>query len=227
MSLLFTCGCLIEDGDAGSRCPKHDAPAICSHTLALAGNIPVGSEVSLRRQLAEARLVLLLDQTKVKLQRTESIIRRLTGTVDSKDSIQPSTTTASARPKILLIDDDESALSIAKWALENEDVDVITTTNPYCADIILKEDPDLILVDVNMPVLKGPSVVTAMTDPPRLVGGLVLLHSGIGESELQGMVEKCGAQGYIFKQSNPEAFVEQIKIWLRFVAEKIQAEKNV
>ncbi|MFP4458228.1 MAG: response regulator [Candidatus Zixiibacteriota bacterium] len=60
------------------------------------------------------------------------------------------------RDKILIIDDEIENLSILKVRLESSDFDVVTADNPrFGINLAKKENPDLILLDLNMPEMDG------------------------------------------------------------------------
>lgn len=166
---------------------------------------------NLRRKLAKEKVLSLLKEAKEDLNKSQAIIQNI-NTDGPKNII--SKNECDHTPKVLLIDDDKHVLDIARLALEHEGVEIVTSSNPDCADLIIKENPDLILVDVDMPCFKGPEVAAAMLQEPRLVKGKILLYSGLSEHEMKRLTEVCGADGYIIKKGSPKQFVEEIKTWL-------------
>ncbi len=119
------------------------------------------------------------------------------------------------KAKILVIDDDDKALAIAKRQLEAAGYEVITEESALKLPVIVqREKPDLVLLDVEMPALRGEHVLelSAMFDFLRTIP--IVLLSGKSEEELQALVAKSNARGYIRKGSNPLTFVQQVE---RFV----------
>ena len=119
------------------------------------------------------------------------------------------------KAKILVIDDDEKALGVAKRQLEAAGYDVITSESALKLPVIVqREKPDLVLLDVEMPALRGEHVLelSAMFDFLRDLP--IVLLSGKSEEELQALVAKSNARGYIRKGNNPMTFVQQVE---RFV----------
>ena len=58
--------------------------------------------------------------------------------------------------KVMIVDDDESIRNFLKLHFENHDFQVILAINGASALILAqKEKPDLILLDMNMPVMPG------------------------------------------------------------------------
>jgi two-component system OmpR family response regulator len=114
--------------------------------------------------------------------------------------------------KILVIDDDDKALAIAKRQLEAAGYDVITSESALKLPVIVqRERPDLVLLDVEMPALRGEHVLelSAMFDFLRNIP--IVLHSAKSDEELQALVAKSSARGYIRKTSNHLAFIQQIE----------------
>ncbi|MGI1678718.1 MAG: diguanylate cyclase [Cellvibrionaceae bacterium] len=59
-------------------------------------------------------------------------------------------------PKILIVDDDNDSMNLLSFELEDEGHDVITVTNGQeCLDQVKGLNPDIILLDLNMPILNG------------------------------------------------------------------------
>ena len=119
------------------------------------------------------------------------------------------------KAKILVIDDDGKALGIAKRQLEAAGYDVITEESALKLPMIVqREKPDLVLLDVEMPALRGEHVLelSAMFDFLRTVP--IVLHSGKSDEELQALVAKSNARGYIRKTANPLSFVDQVDRFL-------------
>jgi len=119
------------------------------------------------------------------------------------------------KAKILVIDDDGKALGVAKRQLEAAGYDVITEESALKLPMIVqREKPDLVLLDVEMPALRGEHVLelSAMFDFLRTVP--IVLHSGKSEEELQALVAKSNARGYIRKTANPLSFVDQVDRFL-------------
>ena len=119
------------------------------------------------------------------------------------------------KAKVLVIDDDEKALAVARRQLEAAGYDVITSESALKLPVIVqREKPDLVLLDIEMPALSGEHVLdlTAMFDFLRNIP--IVLHSGKSEEELQALVAKSNARGYIRKTGNPLSFIQQIERYI-------------
>lgn len=119
------------------------------------------------------------------------------------------------KAKILVIDDDEKTLGVARRQLEAAGYDVITSESALKLPMIVqREKPDLVLLDVEMPALRGEHVLelSAMFDFLRSIP--IVLHSAKSDEELQALVAKSSARGYIRKTANHIAFVQQVEQYL-------------
>jgi DNA-binding response OmpR family regulator len=119
--------------------------------------------------------------------------------------------------KIVVIDDDSKALSIAKRLLEAAGYEVITSDSPLrMPQLVQRERPNLVLLDLEMPALSGEHVLdfTTLFDFLREVP--IVIHSAKDEESLKSLVERSSAVGYIRKTNNGLTFVAQVE---RFIAE--------
>ena len=74
------------------------------------------------------------------------------------------------RGKVLVVDDDRVALEVARERLESADFEVITRDAPLgTSAAVQKERPDIILLDVQMPVLSGNSLAKLITENRSMV----------------------------------------------------------
>ncbi len=120
-----------------------------------------------------------------------------------------------AKGKIMVIDDDAKALSVAKRLLEAAGYEVVTTESPLrMPQLVQREKPDLVLLDIEMPALSGEHVLDFTTLFDFLRQTRIVLHSSKSEEELQSLVERSPAMGYIKKTGNGLTFVAQVEKFL-------------
>lgn len=110
---------------------------------------------------------------------------------------------------ILVIDDDPVVLAMARDFLENAGYRVSVAKDAiYSNDVIYGSDPpELILMDVMMPLMSGDKKVRALKRRDRSSNIPVLLISGKEEAELQRLAGEVGADGYLTKPFNAEKLV--------------------
>jgi CheY-like chemotaxis protein len=119
--------------------------------------------------------------------------------------------------KIVVIDDDAKALAVAKRLLEAAGYEVITSESPLrMPQLVQRERPNLVLLDLEMPALSGEHVLDFTTLFDFLRETPIVLHSAKNEEELKSIVERSPAIGYIRKTNNGLSFVSQVE---KFIAE--------
>lgn len=106
-----------------------------------------------------------------------------------------------AAKRIVIIDDCKLNLKIAQDILLGAGYDVIAAESGMAAnqDIYRKPRPDLILIDVEMPMVRGERIAKLFKEEPFLQGIPVILMSEKAELELEKLCADSGADGYIVK----------------------------
>jgi DNA-binding response OmpR family regulator len=106
-----------------------------------------------------------------------------------------------ARKKILCIEDDREAAALIVEELVDQGFEPITAHNGREGfDAILKHMPDLVLCDVNMPVMSGFEVLERLNDMAPQVGRVpfvFLTAMSDRENELRG--RRLGADDFVVK----------------------------
>lgn len=117
------------------------------------------------------------------------------------------------RNKILLVEDSKAIQQMYKNKLTIEQFTVITADNGMEAiKILSQEKPDIILLDLMMPIMDGYKVLQVIKTDPRLSSIPVLVFSAKGQPEEVEKSLNLGAAGYIVKATTkPNEVVEQIR----------------
>lgn len=107
---------------------------------------------------------------------------------------------------ILIIDDDNSHLLAAKEILESEGYAVITHNQALGATVIARQvNPDLILLDINMPGLSGERLAQIIGRNLNSANVPILFYSSNDEDSLRkavGQYRFYGVKDYVCK-GNP------------------------
>jgi DNA-binding response OmpR family regulator len=110
----------------------------------------------------------------------------------------------------LIVDDDPVALEVARERLEGAGYDVQTRDRALgTSALILKDKPDYVLLDVNMPALPGEELAKFIVD--RNLKCLVILHSSTEAAALEKLARDSGAAGAVQKTSDGYRFVAQVE----------------
>jgi DNA-binding response OmpR family regulator len=114
---------------------------------------------------------------------------------------------------IVIIDDSQLVLKLAKLALERVGYRVHTLVDPGEFDPDASGVPDLLLVDINMPQFYGDDIVSYIKDTWQLTTP-ILLFSNVSEKELSDAVARCGADGYISKHWGMDEMIASVQTLL-------------
>ena len=137
----------------------------------------------------------------------------------SGDSIQildPSRERPSGNPvtrgTVLVVDDDPIVLEVARERLEGAGYIVHTReealgTSQWTAEF----QPDIVLLDVNMPALTGPDLANLLKKRRATKDVPIILYSSLEPDELQAKVRATGAVGAIQKSADARRFMEEFE----------------
>ena len=111
--------------------------------------------------------------------------------------------------RILVCDDDEGILDMLSTLLETYGFEITVEKNSLHVDeLITRLNPDLLLVDLWMPVLSGDQVVKNIRANPLIMSLPVIVFSASKEG--QSIAMASGADDYIAKPFNISSLVEKI-----------------
>lgn len=121
-----------------------------------------------------------------------------------------------AKHKILIVDDSELVLMMARDALEEAGYAVLCAHNGLEANgyIFSADRPDLIIMDVMLPMLEGNKKVKLLKEKDLISQIPILLLSSKSEDELRRLTDESGADGYISKPFSPADIVTAVKNFL-------------
>lgn len=120
------------------------------------------------------------------------------------------------RGKILVIDDSELVLEITKDALEESGYQVLTNSSWVEVNATIRaERPDMILLDLMMPSIKGESLCEILKKSSFGRDIPIIIFSTKEEAEIKRLAEAAGADGYIVKRMNKKDIVESVDYFFR------------
>lgn len=110
---------------------------------------------------------------------------------------------ADSRPLVLVVDDHEDTRFMIKWLLERRGWRVAGTADGLEAvEAARRSHPDVILMDVGLPVLDGLSATRRIREDAELQGVPVVAVSGYAAAEDQASALAAGCDEYIVKPIN-------------------------
>lgn len=120
------------------------------------------------------------------------------------------------KPKVLIIDDEVSFLTIYGTALGNAGFEIKTYSNPSEAlEKINIENPDLILLDISMPGIDGFEFFDQLKNKfgkniPKVVFLTNLGENVAGASVDEHFATNIGAAGYVHKTDNLSDVIRKV-----------------
>jgi len=112
-----------------------------------------------------------------------------------------STATRLRKLSVLVIDDSPVALQIMSEAISKRGHDVSTLPTAIgSTQVILRNDINVVVIDVNLPSMQGDRLAALFRTNPRLKTLAVVLVSGIDHDELSRLAEAAGADAVVSKQ---------------------------
>ncbi|OGY99441.1 MAG: hypothetical protein A2945_01125 [Candidatus Liptonbacteria bacterium RIFCSPLOWO2_01_FULL_52_25] len=129
---------------------------------------------------------------------------------------------AEQQPLILIVDDEPDFREIFKIKLSAGGMRVETAMNGKEGIEKVKQlKPDLVLMDVNMPIMDGAQALLELRKDPATKDVKVVFLTSLGDprQEMQALnrkfSEELGAQGYIRKTDNLDGIYDQIRAVLK------------
>jgi PleD family two-component response regulator len=117
--------------------------------------------------------------------------------------------------RVLIVDDDATAVMTTSAILEDAGHTVTSRTEVFgTLAVAVREQPDVILIDIGMPGLRGDHLARLMFSEQRLSGTSLVLHSSLPEPQLAKLAKECGATGYIVKSSSSDKFLGDFRALL-------------
>lgn len=114
------------------------------------------------------------------------------------------------KAKILLVEDDHILVDMYRIKFKISGLNLLIATGGYQGlDMIKKEKPDLVLLDIKMDDLDGFEVLKKMKADPTVKDIPVFLLTNMSEKEASDEGKQLGAERYVMKaKQTPEEIVE-------------------
>jgi two-component system phosphate regulon response regulator PhoB len=117
---------------------------------------------------------------------------------------------------ILVVEDDRSLASVLEYNLSNEGFNVTCATDGQDAvNLARSRTPDLVLLDVMIPVLDGIQVCRQLRSDPATMNTPIIMLTAKGEETDQVVGFSVGADDYVTKPFSVRVLLERVKALLR------------
>lgn len=120
------------------------------------------------------------------------------------------------QPYVMIVDDDPDILEGIKAILETRDYRLATARDGLqCMELIQKETPDLLILDMMMPRMDGFAVIKELRGNPKFVGlPIIILTTVIEDAAYRRYELETGlamdVQAYIEKPAPPDEILRQV-----------------
>lgn len=117
--------------------------------------------------------------------------------------------------RILVVDDDPDLVDRLVQLLE-DDYEVFATTDwGEINKLFFREGVDLVLMDVNLPILAGDRLVSVLRAARREPRTPIVYFSSSDEDTMKRLVQETGADGYLQKSLRGAEVMKAIEGFLR------------
>jgi len=121
-------------------------------------------------------------------------------------------------PKILLVDDTKLFIELEKNFLKHSPVHVLTASSGEEAlEIAMREQPDLIFMDINMPGMGGLACCSTLKADTRLSSIPVVMVSSCGKKEDLEACRKAGCNDFLSKPIDRRIFLNKARSFLESI----------
>jgi len=116
------------------------------------------------------------------------------------------------KKKILYIEDNEQNLYLVRFILEKHGYDVFAAMDGQEGiDSAAKVLPDLILLDIQLPLMDGYAVARQLRTNPDLAKTPIVAVTSYAMAGDRDKALSAGCTGYIEKPINPDTFMQQVE----------------
>jgi len=117
--------------------------------------------------------------------------------------------------RVLIVEDNPANLDLARYLLESHGyATLVATDGEQGLRIAREERPQLILCDLQMPVMDGYALMRELRGDPLFRDTLVIAVTAFSMPGDRGVALAAGFNGYVSKPIDPERFVQEIEAYL-------------
>jgi DNA-binding response OmpR family regulator len=115
------------------------------------------------------------------------------------------------KTKVLFVDDDERTLNIVAKHLASKGYEVLTSTSPFVAPILEKEEPDILILDINMPLLSGDRIADIISSQGYTDNMPIVFFSSIPQEVIESISSRFPTAVYVPKQNGLDALTSKLE----------------
>ena len=129
------------------------------------------------------------------------------------------------KPRVIIADDEDFVRAFLKTIIEHLNYDLIdeVQSGDTAVEIILDKKPDILLLDINMPIKTGLEVLGEMGD--EVNNTCIIMITAVTDNQSVRDSLAMGADHFIRKDNPPKKIVEIIKqTWENFISKQESEE---
>lgn len=124
---------------------------------------------------------------------------------------EPSISPARSSSRVLVIDDSEIARSLMCEALSSAGYEVFELPSAIGSTReVLRRGIGIVVIDLNMPAMRGDSLARLFRANPRMSDVRVILVSGSPPAEIESIARGVLADGWVAKSNLPEGLIDAV-----------------
>jgi signal transduction histidine kinase len=141
--------------------------------------------------------------------------------LDRDAAAAPSDASAATTARVLLVDDTPSLRMLTRLALHDTGFEVVGEAGDGLAGVNLVKQlqPDLVLLDLAMPVMDGLEALPLMR--AAAPGVRIVIVSGFDRRAMESQVMEAGADGYLQKGTPPDVLIQSLQRLFPAVPEQL------
>lgn len=125
------------------------------------------------------------------------------------------------KEKILLIEDEKNIAELVKYNLEREGYRVLWAAKGNLGlEMTLRENPDLLLLDLMLPELDGLEICKILKQNPKTAAIPIIMLTAKSQEADKVLGLELGADDYVTKPFSPRELAARVKAILRRAGEK-------
>ncbi|HVU31919.1 MAG TPA: response regulator [Opitutaceae bacterium] len=125
--------------------------------------------------------------------------------------------------RILTVDDSKTVRIIIRNAFKRFDCEILEAGNGMEGLDRAKSKPDLILLDITMPVMSGVEMLERLHADPELAGIPVVMLTAEGQKTTAERAMQLGSRGYLMKPFTNDALIQQVSTILALQEKSVAA----
>lgn len=113
------------------------------------------------------------------------------------------------KKKVLVADDDPAIVDVLQILLEDQGYEVFATLNAEEVEILIKKEPDMVLLDIWMSGVNGKDICLKLKANEKTKHIPVVMFSA--NRDTKDIALECGADGFISKPFEINELIDMVK----------------